>query len=81
MAQIFCGDPCIPHQGFTIVQDGRNWYHLNVDGKPAYKERYSLVEHFQGGVAWARDRSGAWIRIDRQGHKVKTNTTNVVLDD
>jgi hypothetical protein len=77
MAQQFCGDPNIPHEGFVILQDEDGWFHATPDKEPVYPERYALVEHFQGKVAWVRKKNGVWIRIGKHGREVKNNSVNV----
>jgi hypothetical protein len=77
--KLFFGEPGDYHLGYAISKNST--HHIGLDGKPAYAERYDLVEPFQKEgdklLAWARQ-GAKWIRIDPQGKEVKMKTTSIV---
>ena len=39
------------HKGFATAKDENGWYHIDIRGNAAYKERYRIVEPFYNGFA------------------------------
>lgn len=46
------------HKGHACAKDASGWFHIDLQGKPIYKERYLLLEPFYNGAALATDLNG-----------------------
>ncbi len=46
------------HKGYACAKDESGWCHIDLEGKPIYKERYLLLEPFYNGAALASDLQG-----------------------
>lgn len=51
------------HKGYACAKDAYGWFHIDLVGKPLYKERYLLLEPFYNGVALATNLKGEKITI------------------
>lgn len=56
------------HKGFARAQDGSGWFHVRLDGMPAYSKRYLSLEPFYNGRAHAQTFEGDLIIIDEEGN-------------
>jgi len=57
-------------EGLAVVHKNGEWFHVNPDGIPAYKERYEWAGPFSQGVALVRKNS-RWFCIHPDGKRVK----------
>ncbi len=64
------------HKGYAVAKDSRGYFHVDIDGLPAYDRRFSWVEPFYNGHALARLASGELEVIGENGE-----TTHCVLGD
>ena len=53
----------IYHKGYACAKDASGWFHIDLKGKPSYKDRYLLIEPFYNGAALATDLQGNKIVI------------------
>ncbi|HJN62042.1 MAG TPA: WG repeat-containing protein, partial [Candidatus Parcubacteria bacterium] len=62
-------------EGLASVKTDNNskGFHIDHNGKPAYKERYDLVENFHEGLALAR-KDGEFFKIDHNGKRIEPST-------
>ncbi|WP_405376981.1 methyltransferase [Nonlabens sp. Asnod3-A02] len=51
------------HKGHACAKDNLGWCHIDLKGKPIYRERYLLLEPFYNGVALATDLSGEKVLV------------------
>lgn len=51
------------HKGYACAKDASGWFHIDLQGKPLYKERYLLLEPFYNGAALATDLRGEKIIV------------------
>lgn len=52
------------HKGYACAKDASGWFHIDLQGKPLYKERYLLLEPFYNGAALATDMDGVKIIVE-----------------
>lgn len=62
-----CCDLDVFHKGYARARDDRGWFHLCMDGKPAYEARFADVEPFYNGHAYCRDWSGRKLIVNERG--------------
>ncbi len=55
------------HKGFARARDEGGWFHLRLDGSPAYSQRYVAVEPFYNGQARCEGELGTLVAIDESG--------------
>ncbi len=55
------------HKGFATAKDKKGWFHIDINGKALYPERYVLVEPFYNGCALVENLNSQKIIIDEQG--------------
>ena len=55
------------HKRFALAKDGKGWVHINLQGLPAYQNRYKNIEPFYNGVARVETHSGALHLINERG--------------
>lgn len=53
-------------EGLAQAYNDGKWFHIHLNGIPAYKQRYDWVGPFYRGTAWVR-KNGKWIRIRHNG--------------
>jgi len=58
------------HKGFATAKDPHGWFHIDKTGNEIYPERYSYLEPFYNGYAFAEDFSGQKVVIDEYGQFV-----------
>ena len=75
LKQKFCGDAGVFYEGLAVTEVDGKWFHILEDGRPAYPERYDMVEYFQNGLAWAK-KGETWIKINKKGKKAQTENTS-----
>ncbi len=56
-------------EGLAPVCDETGWYHINLEGHPAYNERYDRVFGYYFGKA-AVIKNGKWFHIDVNGKRI-----------
>jgi hypothetical protein len=59
------------HKGYARAKKGAGWFHIDVDGKELYSERYLQVEPFYNGFAYAETFAEKRCLIDESGTIVK----------
>ena len=74
--QTFSNDPSRIHEGFQILRDENGWFHALPSGKPAYSDRYTVVEPFENGIAWVRSKDGKCKRIYTNGTEAQMEHTS-----
>jgi hypothetical protein len=56
-------------QGRIRVTDfNDNWFHVSLDGTPAYDSRFETVDEYFEDRARVKDNYGKWFHIDRYGN-------------
>ena len=60
------------HKGFARAMDDDGWMHINIDGRPAYCERFAAVEPFYNGYALAETQNGDTVVVNETGRVVNT---------
>ena len=55
------------HKGLARARDERGWTHVRRDGRPAYRQRFAMVEPFYNGQARVERVDGALEVIDETG--------------
>ena len=59
------------HQpGLAPVRDGSGWYHIDLQGKPVYEQRYKRVFGYYFDRAAVIDWDGNWFHIDPKGQRI-----------
>ncbi|NOQ17210.1 MAG: methyltransferase [Methyloprofundus sp.] len=53
--------------GLAAVVIAQKYFHIGIDGLPAYSQRYAFVGNYQGNVAVVCDHDGYYTHIDKQG--------------
>jgi hypothetical protein len=53
--------------GFAAVKLAKEWFHIRIDGLPAYSQRYVFVGNYQNDIAVVCDHDGYYFHIDKQG--------------
>lgn len=64
--KIFDGMGSFMEERAWVLKNGL-WYHVRIDGEPAYPERYYHVSPFANGRSLALDQNGKSFYIDRDG--------------
>lgn len=60
------------HKGIASAKDSAGWFHVNMEGKPIYEERYESIEPFYNGQARAITKFGEIKIINEQGDTLST---------
>jgi len=60
------------HKGYARARDERGWFHVRLDGTPAYDRRLAAVEPFYNGQALGENLAGERIIISSTGMVVHT---------
>ena len=55
------------HKGFARAKDERGWFHLDLNGQPAYDRRFAMLEPFYNGQARVRTFDGRLVVINETG--------------
>jgi hypothetical protein len=58
------------HKGFARARDKNGWFHLGIDGKPVYGQRYEMIEPFYNGQARVGRYDGTLESISDNGKHV-----------
>lgn len=58
------------HKNFATAKDEIGWHHINKQGNPLYKERYSMIEPFYNGFAVVESFDNRKYIIDENGKKI-----------
>jgi hypothetical protein len=59
------------YQGRAWVRDyNGNFFHILLNGKPAYEKMYKEVEGYDKGKAWVIDHGGNGFYIDLEGNRI-----------
>jgi len=61
------------HKGYARARDNIGWFHVNLDGKPIYNQKYVMIEPFYNGFAFVEDFEYNKLIIDEKGaviHKI-----------
>ena len=59
-------------EGLAQARKGKEWFHIRIDGSPAYEKRFDWVGPFSNGQAVAHE-GVAEILIDTKGEQVFLN--------
>lgn len=53
----------------AVVNKDGEWFHIRLNGTPAYAERFDSVGKFNEGLAWV-NKGGEWSHIRPDGTRV-----------
>ncbi|MBX3363924.1 MAG: hypothetical protein KF866_04090 [Phycisphaeraceae bacterium] len=59
------------HKGYASARDERGWFHIRLDGMPAYERRFAAVEPFYNGQALAESLQGDRLVVSQRGETVQ----------
>jgi hypothetical protein len=54
------------HKGYAVARDKKGFFHISMEGKPFYAQRYEWIEPFYNGRALARKYDGSIITLDEE---------------
>lgn len=60
------------HKGFARARSERGWFHIDLEGKDIYAQRYKNIEPFYNGVARIETDLGALYLINERGERIET---------
>lgn len=66
------------HKGFARARDAAGWFHIKLDGRAAYDQRFENVEPFYNGLALVWTWSGERLLVDQHGAMKHTLAPTVV---
>lgn len=55
------------HKGLARARDESGWFHVRLDGMPAYEERFAAVEPFYNGKAFCESQNGRRVIVNESG--------------
>lgn len=58
------------HKGVARARDGDGWFHVDRSGRPAYSQRYAMVEPFYNGQARVERGDGTRLIIVAEGSAI-----------
>lgn len=60
------------HKGFARAKNRSGWFHVDLQGRPIYEDRYSMIEPFYNGVARVENEAGELLLISETGERIQT---------
>jgi len=68
------------YQGIAAGSDRTGWYHIDLNGNPAYETRFHWVGNFQEGLSTVRDDKDRYFHIHQDGSRAYSESYVYVGD-